>query len=202
MAITYCPLTGSPLGYDRNSIGGDRLGVTGLLFMNNLVMYNRGTPESLFPQMLSEARCGAQVGRRIDRFPIYEMTWGGWKSLYPNTTVVSSDANISRDYTQYPYGDYESLSTNRFLYPDMPTLDPRRLPKERVLGLPSTDAGEPGIAFPFLALEAEPMIWASSPRIRSTWANRPETRRALMPSSTVCSAASYCPSRARVSPSR
>jgi hypothetical protein len=159
VAVTYCPLTGSHLGFDRGSIGGDELGVSGLLFLNNLIMFNRGDPESLWPQMLAEARCGAEIGRKIDRFPVFEMTWRGWRELYPETSVVSGDVNISRDYALYPYGDYESLSDDSFLFP-MPELDRRRPVKERVLGLPPVGAAEPGIAFPFLALEGRPSSWA------------------------------------------
>jgi hypothetical protein len=160
IAITYCPLTGSPMGFDRNSIGGHELGVSGLLFMNNLIMFNRGDPESLWPQMLGEARCGEQIGRKIDRFPLFDMTWRAWKELYPGTSVVSGEVNISRDYTLYPYGDYESLSDDRFLFSNMPELDRRRPVKERVFGLPPADGGEPGIAFPFGALDGEPSSWA------------------------------------------
>jgi hypothetical protein len=160
VAITYCPLTGSHLGFDRHSIGGHELGVSGLLFMNNLIMFNKGDPESLWPQMLGEARCGADIGRDIDRFPVFEMTWRGWKDLHPETSVVSSEVNISRDYTSYPYGSYESLDEGTFLFP-MPELDRRRPLKERVLGLPQLGSTEPGIAFPFLALEAQPSSWAA-----------------------------------------
>lgn len=167
IAITYCPITGSGLGFDRNSIGGQELGVSGLLFMNNLIMFNRGEPESLWPQMMGEARCKAEVGRRLDRFPIFEMTWQAWTDLYPQTSVITSDVNISRDYTLNPYGDYGELTNNDFLFPAMPDLDERRPAKERVIGLPSTDAGEPGIAFPFLALDAETGGWVVE---ETTWA--------------------------------
>ena len=158
VAITYCPLTGSTLGFDRNSIGGQELGVSGLVFMNNLIMFNRGDPESLWPQMLGEAKCKANIGRILDRFPMFEMTWRAWKDLYPQTTVITSDVNISRNYTLYPYGDYELLTNNRYLFA-MPDLDERRPAKERILGLPPTKGGEPGIAFPFLALEDTPGSW-------------------------------------------
>lgn len=152
VAVTYCPLTGSSLGFDRSSIGGDELGVSGLLFQNNLIMFNRGDPEGLFPQMLAEARCGQPQGQRLEQWPVVEMTWNGWRSLHPDTRVVSGDTGVPRDYTQYPYGDYESLSSNTFLFNGaMPTLDFRRKVKERVVGVPPTGA-DPGIAFPFLVL--------------------------------------------------
>jgi len=166
VAITYCPITGSGLGFDRRSIDGQELGVSGLLFKNNLIMFNRGEPESLWPQMLGEARCKAELGRQLDRFPIFEMTWQAWTDLYPQTLVITSDINISRNYTLNPYGDYGSLTNNRFLFPAMPDLDERRPAKERVLGLPATDGGEPGIAYPFLALDGQVGSWVVE---HTTW---------------------------------
>ena len=161
IAVTYCPLTGSPLGFDRTSIGGHTLGVSGFLVMNNLIMYNRGSPESFWPQMFAEARCGAEVGRPLGRIPVFEMEWQAWKILYPRTTVVSSEANISRNYAVNPYGDYDSIENEDFLYSNMPALDGRRPVKERVLRLPAAGDHEPGIAFPYQALEAEPGSWTA-----------------------------------------
>lgn len=167
IAITYCPLTGSSMGFDRSSIGGQELGVSGVLFMNNLIMFNRGDPESLWPQMLGEARCGASVGQKLARYPVFEMTWRAWKELYPETTVITSDVNISRDYTLYPYGPvYELPENDQFLFSNMPSLDTRRLAKERVLGLPPTPNGEPGIAFPFMALDEQVTSWTV---VETTW---------------------------------
>lgn len=160
IAVTYCPLTGSSLVFDRAAVDGQEFGVSGLVFMNNLVMYNRGEPAALWPQMAGRARCDEVGEARLDPIPAVEMSWRGWRDLYPETLVVSSDVNISRDYTLYPYGDYESLDRADFLYAAMPPVDPRRPAKERVLGLPSSPSGEPGIAFPFGALEATATSWA------------------------------------------
>ena len=92
---------------------------------------------------------------------------GNRASNSPETTVITSDVNISRDYTLYPYGPiYELPENDRFLYPNMPSLDRRRLAKERVVGLPPTPNGEPGIAFPFTALDGQPSSWAA---VETTW---------------------------------
>jgi hypothetical protein len=151
LAITYCPLTGSSLVFDRASVDGDEFGVSGLLWQNNLIMYNRRTGESLWPQMLAQARCGPASGQVLAQYPAVEMTWAGWKTTHPNTLVVSSAGGLGRDWTTYPYGNYESLSNNGFLFRDaMPPLDRRRPAKERVIGIP--DLGDGGIALPFGAL--------------------------------------------------
>ena len=137
LAVTYCPLTGSSMVFDRASVDGDEFGVSGLLWQNNLIMYNRRTSESLWPQMLGQARCGPSKGQFLGRFPAVEMTWAGWKLAHPNTLVVSAAEDQGRDWATYPYGNYESLSNSEFLFRDaMPPRDSRRPAKERVLGIP------------------------------------------------------------------
>ncbi len=153
VAVTYCPLTGSSLVFDRRSVDGAEFGVSGLLWQNNLIMYDRSTGESLWPQMLAQARCGPARGQTLERVPAVETTWAGWRSLHPDTKVVSSESSLGRDWTRYPYGNYESLTNDAFLFRDaMPPPDTRRPAKERVLGVPGPGGG--GLAFPFLALEA------------------------------------------------
>jgi hypothetical protein len=151
LAVTYCPLTGSSLAFDRTNIGGREFGVSGLLFQNNLTMYDRGgTDESLWPQMNRAAGCGSLDGTTLTMAPVVEMSWAGWRSLHPTTEVLSNQTGFNRNYTAagYPYGDYESLNNARLLFA-MP-IDDRRPPKERVLGVP---AGDGGAAYPFGLLD-------------------------------------------------
>ena len=140
-AITYCPLTGSSLAFDRSVIDGAEFGVSGLLFDNNLVMYDRRDSQSLWPQMSRRATCGANVGASLSMVPLVEMQWDRWRQLHPDTRVVSDGGGFDRP---YPYGNYESPNTDPLV--DMP-VDTRRAPKERVLGLPNGSGG--GIALPF-----------------------------------------------------
>jgi len=152
LAVTYCPLTGSSMAFDRASAGGGEFGVSGLLFQNNLTMYDRTNDESLWPQMSRQAACGARVGTQLVMFPVVEMTWAGWQSLHPDTKVVSDATGHDRNYTPsgYPYGGYEDPNDPSLLF-RMP-VDGRRLPKERVLGIPDLDGG---IAFPFFELDEQ-----------------------------------------------
>jgi hypothetical protein len=108
-SVTYCPLTGSSLVFDRSAVGGAEFGISGLLFGNNLVMYDRRSDQSLWPQMNQRAGCGPATGTALEMLPVFEMRWVHWKSLHPNTKVVSSQTGYSRNYTPdgYPYGDYE-----------------------------------------------------------------------------------------------
>ncbi|HUE95300.1 MAG TPA: DUF3179 domain-containing (seleno)protein, partial [Longimicrobiaceae bacterium] len=89
IAITYCPLTGSSIVFDRSPIGGAELGVSGLLYQTNLIMYDRSTRESLWPQMARGARCGPRTGTQLPTLPAYDMTWAGWLSLHPGARVVA-----------------------------------------------------------------------------------------------------------------
>jgi len=151
LAVTHCPLTGSSLVFERPGGGAAGFGVSGMLFMNNLVMYDRTGAPSLWPQMARGARCGSRVGTQLLMYPAVEMTWASWLALHPQTRVVSSATGHSRDYRQYPYGDYEREDNAQLLAP-IPRLDGRRPPKERVLGIVLADGSS--LALPFGALRA------------------------------------------------
>ncbi|MGH7502454.1 MAG: DUF3179 domain-containing protein [Longimicrobiales bacterium] len=147
VAVTFCPLTGSSLAFDRGAADGATFGVSGLLYQNNMIMYDRNQPESLWPQMTRGARCGARSGAGLTMIPIVEMRWAAWRGLHPNTLVVSGDLDLGRDYRLYPYGSYDEPGNTQLLFP-LDNVDRRRAMKERVLGIPS-EGGDGGIAFPF-----------------------------------------------------
>ncbi len=149
VAVTHCPLTGSSLTFDRSVVDGAAFQVSGLLFRNNLVLYDEGEGGSFWPQMLRQAACGADVGRSLPMYPSIEMTWAGWKDLYPDTRVISRETGFGREYERYPFGRYREWSNSDVLF-HMGPLDPRRPPKEPVLGIPVSDGGW---AFPFGDLE-------------------------------------------------
>ncbi len=155
LAVTYCPLTGSGLVFDRSDVAGATFGVSGLLIKNNLIMYDRNTDESLWPQMARGAQCGPSDGTMLFTYPVLEMTWAGWRALHPATKVISSETSFGRNYNENPYGNYDEPDNTTLLY-SMP-IDTRRLLKERVLGIP---VAEGGLAFPFLALDAGPPVRA------------------------------------------
>lgn len=156
IAITYCPLTGSSMAFNRADAENAEFGVSGFLFKNNLVMYDRRTPSSVWVQMQGNSACGPAEGTDLSQWPVVEMRWDAWLALHPGTRVLGQDQNmeIARDYSavNYPYGNYEDYSYDEFLYPArMPELDRRRPVKERVLGVPP-DGEDAPIAFPYDAL--------------------------------------------------
>ncbi len=165
VAVTYCPLTGSGIAFDRSQVDNAEFGVSGLLYWTNLIMYDRNDAESLWSQMSREGSCGPKIGTSLQQVPVVDMTWAAWKDLHPLSTVVSTDTGYRRDYSRYPYGQYEALENNTILFP-VPDLDDRLPPKERVLGLPD---GSGGRAFPYGVLEEQGSIVA----VNTTMGNVP-----------------------------
>ncbi len=132
-AITYCPLTGSGIGWNRIINGNETtFGVSGLLYNSNLIPYDRATG-SRWSQMLMKAVNGSLMGTDIKTVPVIETTWQTWKMMYPNSKVVSKLTGFSRSYGVYPYGDYKT-NNNNFLFPYSPK-DSRLPSKERVFGI-------------------------------------------------------------------
>lgn len=154
VAVSYCPLTGSSMVFDLSALGEEAtLRVSGLLFESNLIMYDTNSQRSLWPQMLAGARCGPRDGMELPMVPAWETTWAGWQSLYPDSRVVSGVTGFPRDYTQYPYGNYERIDNPTLIFPISRPMDDRRPPKERVIGLRNS-SGAGGIAIPLGELEA------------------------------------------------
>ncbi len=131
-SLTYCPLTGSGIVWDMSHVSGDRtLGVSGQLYNSNLIPYDRAT-DSNWSQMLNLCVNGDRSGEEAEQIHIVETTWETWKTLYPDSFVLSTDTGFSNDYNNYPYGKYK---TNDNLLFTVSNTDSRLHKKERVLGL-------------------------------------------------------------------
>ncbi|MFK5973349.1 MAG: DUF3179 domain-containing protein [Flavobacteriaceae bacterium] len=129
LAVTYCPLTGTGIGWNRNIKGTETtFGVSGLLYNTNLIPYDRAT-NSNWAQILNESVNGSLLGEKISLIKLVETDWKTWKALYPSTKVVGLNTGFSRTYGVSPYGDY-STNNNRFLFPV--SKDGRLPSKERV----------------------------------------------------------------------
>lgn len=134
VSITYCPLTGSALGFHR---GDTELGVSGRLVNSNLVMYDRITGSEV-PQMLGVAIDGPLAGQGLDELRVVWTTWGAWKARHPDTRVLSRETGHVRNYRRDPYGSYAPRRgyyrpQSGRLFPVM--AESRRLPpKASVLG--------------------------------------------------------------------
>ncbi|MBI4502047.1 MAG: DUF3179 domain-containing protein [Gemmatimonadetes bacterium] len=146
--VTYCPLTGSGLAFDPRIDGPPRsFGISGLLFENNMILFDRET-NSLWNQLLLGAQCGPARGTELKRVPVVETTWGQWRAWHPQTTTVSTSTGHNRPYGEYPYGDYAQPNNEFRLFPGSPYSGARE-PKELVLGVQD---GAVSAAYPLEAL--------------------------------------------------
>jgi hypothetical protein len=107
LAITFCPLCGSSLAFERE-IDGQILefGVSGKLHNNDLVMYDRNTL-SLWQQITGEAIVGPMFGKKLKQVSLSGMRWEQFNQDFEDALVLSRDTGFSRNYDTSPYGDYE-----------------------------------------------------------------------------------------------
>ena len=138
VAITYCPLTGTGIGWNRNLPGGKTtFGVSGLLYNSNLMPYDRAS-ESNWSQMRFDCVNGAHIGTEVQLYQLVEMPWKLWKEWFPEAKVLSGDEHgLFRPYDQYPYDDYKTQSGT--LFPVARSDDDSLHDKERVLGIVAND---------------------------------------------------------------
>lgn len=142
LAITYCPLTGSALVFDRTVAGtAVRFGVSGRLYRSNLLMYDHES-ESLWSQLQGAAVTGLRTGTSLGVVPAVVTTWAAWRDAHPDTDVLSTETGAIRDYEMDPYAGYDS--TPRLAFP-VGAVDSRLPAKTRVMGV---TAGDVALAFP------------------------------------------------------
>lgn len=154
LTVTYCPLCGSGVVFDRRQA--DKVldfGVSGLLYNSDMLLYDRQT-ESLWSQIPGKAISGPLSGHTLTRMPVSHTTWGDWREAHPDSLVLNRKTGHKRDYDVDPYEGYER---NYSLYFPVSERDRRYHPKELVLAL----AGEEGKAkaWPFAELaETDGMV--------------------------------------------
>lgn len=146
VAVTYCPLCGTAMVFDR--VVRDRtltFGVSGLLYQSDVLMYDRQT-ESLWSQLLRTAVTGPHAGTELRWLNSELVRFAAWKRAHPHGRVLSTRTGHARDYQHLPYEGYEGS-------PDLvfPVKQLRRdLPvKEWVVGVVQ---GAGALAFPVRAL--------------------------------------------------
>jgi hypothetical protein len=146
ISVTFCPLTGSGLAFDPH-VGDTRLelGVSGLLFANNLVLFDRISRDLYGPQLSVEGKCDGFQNRSLPLRGAQEMNWGRWVALHPDTKVVGEDTGFRRSYGVYPYGSYDQLDSDDLLVPM--DVDRTRPLKERVLAIRGEEGA--GHGYPF-----------------------------------------------------
>lgn len=132
-AISYCPLTGTGMAWNRKI--GDKtttFGVSGLLYNSNLIPYDRAT-NSNWSQMRLDCVNGDLQTTRAEMLPVLETSLGTLKKMYPDVKVIGSNTGYNRSYGYFPYGDYKT-NHSYFLFP-VSRKDDRVPNKERVHGI-------------------------------------------------------------------
>ena len=136
LLITYCPLCGSGIAYERTiEIEGvrveTRFGVSGKLYNSNLIMYDEKT-NTYWQQIGGLAIVGELTGQKLTHIDLDTVVWRDWKNVGLNSSVLSQDTGIRRDYGEDPYGNYYEDS---FLIFPVNETDNRVHPKTAVLGI-------------------------------------------------------------------
>lgn len=158
VSVTYCPLTGTVLGFER---GGTTFGVSGRLVNNNLIMYDRAT-EAWWPQVLATAIPGPWNAdpetRSLREFRLLWTTWEQWQAQYPETQVLSTNTGHAKNYNRDPYGAYNPPSGyyagESTLFPPL-TEDDRFHSKRVVMGTRTPDGS---VAFLKESLRAQKLM--------------------------------------------
>ncbi|WP_058827843.1 DUF3179 domain-containing protein [Haloferax sp. Q22] len=160
VVVTYCPLCGSAVVADRLA-GGEPtyFGVSGLLWMSDLVMYDDRT-NSLWSQVLATAIRGELTGETLSLLPSTISTWGEWRAAHPETEVLvpppvsgTIRGRQTRRYDVNPYTSYQQSSAIGIGFND--AADDRLHPKTSVVGVAADGVAR---AYPLDAVESAGVV--------------------------------------------
>ena len=129
VTVTYCPLTATGIAWLPRL--GSEFGTSGLIFRNNLVAYDRVTG-SLWSQMRLRSINGERMGENLDMVYLIDTKWSTWKSMFPDSKVLTTDTGYSRDYQSFAYGEDYSTKDGILLFPTKYRTDNRLNRKARV----------------------------------------------------------------------
>ena len=141
VSLAYCTLCGSGILFDTRVPGRDEpfvFGSSGLLYRSNKLMYDTET-ESLWNQFTGRPVVGELTGSGIElkMLPVVISSWADWRSMHPDSTVLSLDTGFTRDYRPgQPYGTY--FGSPDLMFPVV-VRDRRLAPKDRIFVLRDGD---------------------------------------------------------------
>lgn len=109
IAITFCPLCGSAIAFERTLPDGtvSTFGVSGSLFESNMIMFDRAT-ESLWQQSTGHSLAGTLHPSTLELVEFQLLTIGDVKAQFPNARLLSDDTGHRRDYGRNPYVGYDT----------------------------------------------------------------------------------------------
>jgi len=130
--ITYCPLCGSGIAYERTLDSEPvEFGISGKLYNSNLVMYDRKS-DSYWSQIGGLAIVGEHTGEELLPVSIDTVVWRDWKVEHPESEVLSQETGFTRAYGQDPYASYYEDS---FIWYPVEGSDNRVHPKTVIFGV-------------------------------------------------------------------
>lgn len=137
--VTYNPLSGTAVVFDR-TIDGEvyEFKVSSKFWKSNLLMYNKAENlrhESLWSQIQGTAVVGVHTGKKLAIRPYDVMAYNQWKSLHPDTKILSIRTPYGRNYADDPYGIGGYYTSWDIAYGAKKELTPTMHPKQPVLGV-------------------------------------------------------------------
>lgn len=157
VAVTYCPLCGSGLAFQRTLVTGEEaitldLAPSGFLFRHDLVMWDAQTG-TLWNQILGEAVATLREDRveadhpawRLATLPSSITTWETWHTAHPGATMLQPADSVRYGGAYVGYADSCRIGISSASDCDIDGLHP----KEQVIGA-ATPFG--AVAFPIEAL--------------------------------------------------
>ncbi len=144
--------------YVRPTIDGEvtTFGVSGKLWRDSLVMYDRAT-RSLWSQLLGSAVAGPQTGRTLEVVASEVTTWSAWKQRHPDTLVLRKPAREALEDNRRRGTSYSSYHAD----PNAIGVRGTRNPDERLPGkmlVYGITLNENFAAVPFALLEKSPVL--------------------------------------------
>jgi len=156
LLVSYCPLCGSGVTAERRVDGEETtFGVSGLLWNNDLVMYDART-ESLWSQVFATAVRGPKTGETMTLRPSTITTWRAWREEHPDTEVLlpppASNTVTGEQTRNYDANPYEGYDESYRIGIGGQNPDDRLHPKTSVVGVATDEVAR---AYPFDTVEAE-----------------------------------------------
>ncbi len=157
VAGVYCTLCGTVILYNTEKDGVKYdLGTSGFLYRSNKLMYDQKT-QSLWNTLWGKPVIGPLVGKGIELeyLSVVTTTWGAWKKLHPETTVLSKKTGHTRDYGEgVAYQDY--FSTDKLMF-TVPKKDNRLPNKQEILAIRLPSETDENIAISSKFLKRNPI---------------------------------------------
>lgn len=148
VAVTFCPLCGSAIVFDRILPDGQTttFGVSGRLLESNMIMFDR-TSETLWQQSTGQSLAGKYFGHRLPLHKFQLLSVGQVKAQFPAALIQSDSTGHMRDYSRNPYAGYDESEGFYF----SPSVTDKRYPAKEIFVAFNLN-GTP-VAVPWLALE-------------------------------------------------